>query len=190
MKNTSQAMKVRPATPEDAARLSEIYAHYVDETAVTFEYTAPTEAEFARRIAHTLERYPYLVVQREDEVVGYAYAGPLKERAAYDWACETTVYLDHTARRQGAGRLLYEALEAELRAMGIVNLYACIAYPIAEDEYLTLDSVRFHERLGFREIGRFHSCGYKFGRWYDMVWMEKLVGDHVATQPPVHPWTE
>ena len=132
-----------------------------------------------------MQRYPYLVAERDGQIMGYAYAGPLKDRAAYDWACETTIYLDRTARRQGAGSKLYKALEEKLAAMGIANLYACIAYPTFEDEYLTLDSVRFHERLGFSQIGRFHACGQKFGRWYDMVWMEKTIGEHAPNQAPV-----
>ena len=73
--------------------------------------------------------------------------------------------------------------------MGILNLYACIAVPEAEDETLTLDSVRFHARMGYVEAGHYHWCGYKFGRWYDMVWMEKMIGEHRPDQPPVR-WPE
>lgn len=94
-------------------------------------------------------------------------------RAAYDWAAELTIYLDHDARRGGLGRVLYEALADRLKAMGVLNLYACIGYPQVEDEYLTRNSAQFHEHLGFTLAGTFHNCGYKFGRWYDMIWMEK-----------------
>ena len=169
---------IRSAGPEDAARLSEIYAWYVENTAITFEYDAPTAEEMRRRIAHTLERYPYLVLEEEGAVRGYAYAGPLKERAAYARSCELSIYVERGFRGRGYGRMLYEALEEELGRRGILNLYACIADPVAEDETLTRNSERFHGHLGYRTVGRFHNCGYKFGRWYNMIWMEKLIGEH------------
>ena len=83
------------------------------------------------------------------------------------------------------GRKLYGALEDRLREMGILNLYACIAWPEQEDEYLTGNSAEFHARLGFAQVGKFHQCGYKFGRWYHMIWMEKSIGEHRAEQAPV-----
>ena len=188
MNTDNPNVEIRPATVQDAQRLAQIYAHYVEQTAITFEYAAPSEKEFAERMERIMQRYPYLVAQRGSEVLGYAYAGPFKERAAYDWSCETTIYLDRNARRQGAGRMLYDALETELADMGIANLYACIAYTSSPDEYLTLDSVRFHERMGFAQVGLFRNCGSKFGRWYDMVWMEKVIGEHVPDQPPIRSW--
>ncbi len=176
-KKTDPGAAVRSAGPGDAARLREIYAYYVEKTAVTFEYDVPTEEEFRARIGDTLEKYPYLVLEKDGAAVGYAYAGPLKNRAAYARSCEVSVYLDSAERRKGYGRMLYEALEAELEKRGILNLYACIGCPVTEDEYLTHDSERFHGALGFRKVGEFHKCGYKFGRWYDVVWMEKTVGE-------------
>ncbi len=175
---------IRPATVQDVPRLLEIYGEYVTSTAITFEYTVPTEAEFAARLAQTTRRYPYLVLEEDGRVTGYAYAAALNERAAYDWSCELTVYVDSRYRRGGRGRLLYEALEAELAAQGICNLYACVAAPVGDDPYLTDDSERFHERLGFRTVGRFSRCGYKLGRWYDVLWMEKTVGEHAASPVP------
>lgn len=183
-------LTIRPASPEDAAALLDIYAPYVERTAVTFEYDVPSPEAFAGRVARTLARYPYLAVETEGEVVGYAYAGPFKERAAYDWAVETSVYVRRDARRRGIGRALYGALERCLGAQGILNLNACIACPERPDEYLTRDSVEFHSRLGYRLVGEFRQCGYKFGRWYDMVWMEKLIGEHLPEQPPVRPFPE
>jgi len=181
---------IRAATPADAAELLAVYAPYVEQTAITFEYDVPSEQEFADRIRRTLERYPYLVAECGGRILGYAYAGPFKERAAYDWAVETTIYVRLDCRRSGVGRLLYDALERALAAQHILNLNACIAWPEQEDEYLTMDSVSFHERLGYRLVGRFRKCGYKFGRWYDMVWMEKLIGEHQAEMPPVIPFPE
>lgn len=180
---------IRSVSLADAAALRAIYAHYVEHTAITFEYETPSVEEFAARIQRTIQRYPYLVACIADQPVGYAYAGTFKDRDAYQWACETTIYAAHDCRRAGIGRALYTALERELTRMGILNLYACIGYPTREDEYLTLDSVRFHERMGYTTCGHFARCGYKFGRWYDMVWMEKLIGPHGTEQhaPAPHP---
>ena len=176
---------IRDAKPEDAEKLLEIYSYYVKNTAITFEYDAPTVTEFQGRIRNTLKRYPYLVVEREGIIRGYAYAGPFIGRAAYDWSCETTIYLDYTVQKCGLGRKLYEALEKRLEEMGILNLYACIGYPEKEDEYLNKNSSGFHGHLGFKKVGEFHKCGYKFGRWYHMIWMEKVIGKHRSGQPPV-----
>ncbi len=186
----NEQILVRAASPADAAELLAVYAPYVERTAITFEYDVPSEQEFAGRIRRTLERYPYLVAERGGRILGYAYAGPFKERAAYGWAVETTVYVRQDCRRSGVGRLLYDALERTLAAQHILNLNACIAWPEQEDAYLTRDSISFHERLGYRLVGRFHKCGYKFGRWYDMAWMEKLIGEHKAEMPPVIPFPE
>ena len=115
----------------------EIYSYYVQHTAITFEYDVPTLSDFQNRIKNTKKKYPYIVIERDGAIQGYAYAGAFVGRAAYDWSCEMTVYLDHTARKGGLGRRIYEALEARLKEMGILNLYACITYPETEDEYLT-----------------------------------------------------
>ena len=179
------SLLIRAASEGDAGALLEIYAPYVQKTAVTFEYEPPSAAEFAGRIRSTLAKYPWLVAEWDGEPLGYAYAGPFVGRAAYDWSCELSIYLDRAARKRGLGRRLYEALEARLREMGILNLYACIGYPEEEDEYLTRNSADFHAHLGFATVGEFHNCGYKFGRWYHMIWMEKLIGAHQAAQPPV-----
>ncbi|HIV69038.1 MAG TPA: GNAT family N-acetyltransferase [Candidatus Butyricicoccus stercorigallinarum] len=176
---------IRDAVPADAARLLDIYRYYVEHTAITFEYTTPTCAAFRRRIEQTQRRYPWLVLEADGAIQGYAYAGAFIGRAAYDWSCELTIYLDRAARGRGFGRQLYQALEQRLTGMGILNAYACIGYPAVEDEYLTRNSAQFHAHLGFSLAGTFHRCGYKFGRWYDMIWMEKLLGAHRPDQPPV-----
>ncbi len=180
--------KIRVAVPEDAEALLRIYAPYVEKTAITFEYDVPTAREFAGRIEKTLKRYPYLVAEEDGEILGYACAHAFHERAAYDWAVETTVYVAENAKRRGLGKRLYGALEQALAVQNILNLNACIAYPAGEDPYLTRDSVEFHQRLGYRVVGRFSQCGYKFDRWYDMVWMEKHIGIHTAAQPAVKPF--
>ena len=181
-------VRVRPATLSDAPRILQIYAYYVERTAITFEYTGPTVEVFTERMRATRSKYPYLVVERDGRVEGYAYAGPFHARAAYNWSCELSIYLDREARGHGLGRTLYAALSEALAQMGILNLYACIAVPQVEDEHLTLASVRFHERLGFTVAGTFRQCGYKFDTWYDVVWMEKSIGAHTSAQPAVRPY--
>ncbi len=169
---------MRTATASDAEELLNIYGYYVENTAITFEYDVPTLEEFTQRIKDTLKKYPYLVVEKDGEILGYAYAGVFKDRAAYDWSAETTIYLKHDAVKGGLGRILYETLEKEMKERGFLNLYACIGYPIDEDEYLTKNSAGFHAHLGYKKVGEFHKCGYKFGRWYNMIWMEKIIGEH------------
>ena len=141
---------IRTATVEDAEEILNIYAYYVKNTAITFEYDVPSLEEFRRRIEKTLQKYPYLVILEQGNIVGYAYAGAFKERAAYDWSVEMTVYIARDAKRLGLGRKIYEELERQLKEMGILNLYACIGDPIVEDEYLTKDSEKFHQHLGYR----------------------------------------
>ena len=171
-------MNVREVQIQDAETLLAIYAPYVEHTAITFEYDVPTVDEFRQRIKDVSKRYPWLVALDDRRIVGYAYASAFKERAAYQWAVETSIYVDRNERGKGTGKLLHEALEETLRERGILNMNACIAYTDKEDEFLTLDSVRFHERLGYSKVAHFHQCGRKFGRWYDMIWMEKLIGEH------------
>ena len=171
-------MIIRTATTEDAARLMEIYAYYVENTAISFECEVPSLEEFKNRIAATLEKYPYLVLEEDGMIRGYVYAGIFKGRAAYDHCCEVTIYLDRDSKRHGFARALYEELEKALRKIGIINLYACIADPVSEDEYLTKNSEQFHQHMGYAKVGEFHKCGYKFGRWYNMIWMEKMIGEH------------
>lgn len=172
-------MNIRPATPDDAAALLTIYAPYVRDTAVSFEYEVPTVEEFRQRITRFSERYPYWVAEEDGRVLGYAYAHAFHERAAYQWAVETSIYVDENEKRKGIGKHLHDALEEALKQQGILNLNACIAYSEQEDEHLTHDSIRFHERMGYKKVAHFHLCGKKFGRWYDMVWMEKLIGNHL-----------
>ena len=170
---------VRNASISDAERILEIYDYYVKNTAVSFEYDTPSIEAFKQRMERIMKRYPYLVIEKDNVICGYAYADAFVGRAAYGWSCALSVYLDRNVRKSGLGRLIYEALEAKLRDMGILNLYACIAYPITDDEYLTTNSADFHAHMGFAKVGEFHKCGYKFGRWYNMIWMEKIIGEHL-----------
>jgi len=167
--------KIRDVNEKDAERLVEIYSYYVKNTAVSFEYDAPTVEEFADRIKKISSKYPYLVCEVDGKVVGYVYAGRYRERKAFDWTVETSIYIDKDCRKQGIGRVLYKELETRLKAQGIVSLLASIAYVEPEDEYLTNDSVIFHNKLGYEKVAHMKKVGYKFGRWYDLVWAEKII---------------
>ena len=157
-------MTIERVTENDAEELLQIYAPYIEETAITFEYEVPSIADFRHRISSISSKYPY--------------AGCFKDRSAYDWSVESTVYVRRDCRKSGIGKALYTSLESALQSMGILNMNACIACPIEKNKYLTDDSIRFHEALGFSEVGRFHKSGCKFGEWFDMIWMEKLIGTH------------
>lgn len=168
-------MIIRDVNILDAKELLEIYSPYVTDTAISFEYDVPGVEEFEHRIKQIKERYPYLVAQEHEKIIGYCYAGPFHPRKAYERSVETAIYIRKECRGMGAGRALYRALEERLKTLGIKNMYACIAYPGKEDEFLTKDSVFFHEKMGFVKCGYFNRCGNKFGHWYDMVYMEKLL---------------
>ncbi len=171
-------VQIRLAEISDAKDILAVYEYYVEHTAISFEYDVPTLAEFRERIRKTLSKYPYLVAVRDGKIVGYSYAGAFVGRAAYDWSAELTIYLSPEEKGHGTGRKLYEAIEEKLADMGIKNLYACIGDPLEEDEYLTRNSEKFHAHMGFQKVGTFHKCGHKFGRWYNMIWMEKIIGKH------------
>ncbi|MBR2003025.1 MAG: N-acetyltransferase [Thermoguttaceae bacterium] len=201
-------MKIRWATRADAAALQAIYAYYVENTTVSFEYEAPSVAEMERRIAEVEGVYPFLVCVVEEEngenaeglavdacgadgkiskngkngrigevgvngvgerIVGYALAHRAFERAAYSWTAETAVYVDRDWRRLGIGEALYSALIEILEAQGVRTLYAVV---VAENKA----SVEFHKRAGYWEFATFKNSGWKFGRWLDVVWLERTLG--------------
>lgn len=179
-------MRIERVNEKDMADLLEIYAPYVEKTAVSFEYDVPSAEEFADRIRKISAEYPFLkAVDNSGKILGYAYAAKFKDRAAYNYAVETTIYVRENQRRSGVGKSLYDALEKLLGNMGILNLNACIAYTSTEDEHLTNASMYFHEKMGYTLVGTFHKCGYKFNKWYDMIWMEKIIGEHITEQLPV-----
>ena len=175
--NDADNITIRPAAVSDAEQLLRIYSYYVENTAVSFELETPSVGEFAKRIERITEKYPYLCAEKDGRIIGYAYANTFKERAAYDKCVELTIYLDRDERRRGAGKKLYEALEPALAERGITNLYACIGVPAEGDLDYGIDraSEHFHSRMGYTLCGEFHRCGYKFGRYYSMIWMEKII---------------
>lgn len=188
---SGSAVRIRIVREADAEELLAIYAPYVRETAISFEYDVPSAEEFRDRIRNTLKRYPYLAAEQDSELLGYAYAGPFKQRAAYDRSVEMTVYVRQDQKGKGIGTMLYRALERVLDCQNIINANACIGVPLEEDDpHLTADSPRFHAWMGYEEVGTFHRCGYKFGRWYSMMWMEKFLREHPESPEPVIPFSE
>lgn len=169
---------IRPVTEADATRLLEIYAPYITDSAVSFEYEVPSLTEFTERIRNISSKFPYLVLEEDGEVIGYAYASTFKPREAYKYSVETTIYLDINKHGRGYGRILYTELEKSLRKQGILNANACIAYAREDNTKLDNTSMYFHEKMGYSLVGTFHNCGYKFNQFYDMIWMEKMLGDH------------
>lgn len=173
----AKSASIRLAHVSDAEAIRGIYEPYVLETCITFETHVPSVDEFRRRIAHTLENHPYFVAELNGEVVGYCYAGFFRPRTAYRYSIETSVYLRGDIKGGGLGRRLYELLEGVLRMQGVTNAYACIASSEPPCDQAPDTSRLFHEHLGYKLAGTFRKCGYKFDRWFDMIWMEKMLTD-------------
>ncbi|HIX90261.1 MAG TPA: GNAT family N-acetyltransferase [Candidatus Agathobaculum pullicola] len=173
-----QQFVIRRAAAGDAAALLEIYQPYITDTVITFEYEVPATEEFAARITDTLARFPYLVCQRDGKPAGYAYAHPIRERAAYDWAVELSIYLAPAAQGYGVGTVMYRCLIDLLEMQNVRILYGCVTLPNEK-------SRRLHEKLGFALTGVWHGSGWKFGRWHDVGWFEKRMGGDGPAQPIV-----
>ena len=185
-------IEIRIARAEDAAAVQRIYAHYVKNSAVTFdgEDEAPSVEALRAKMLGVLERFPWLVAVRSDDIVGFSYASPFRSRAAYDWTVETTIYLAPEVRARGIGRMLYERLEELLVRQGVQSMCACIAVTDREhDDHLTDASVHFHRAMGYRDIGTFSNCGFKFGQWYGITWMQKDIGPHDGPPCPLVPFS-
>lgn len=157
---------IRDATLEDAAACAAIYAPYVRNTAITFESNPPSPAEMARRIAAAQRSHGWVVLEEGGRVVGYAYGGPYKPRAAYQWSCEVSVYVELGRRRSGAGRALYEALFTRLAERGYRMLVAGMTLP--NDA-----SVGLHRTMGFEPVGTYRRIGWKHGAWHDVAWTQR-----------------
>lgn len=173
-------MRIRLATPDDGAALSAIYRPAVADRATSFEVDPPDAAEMARRVAATLEHYPWLVCEDAGQVTGYAYASRHRERAAYQWAVEASAYVRDSVHRKGVGRRLYESLFRVLALQGYQRAFAGITLPNEA-------SVGFHEALGFSPVGVYHRIGWKRGAWHDVMWLERAVQENLA--PPDSPPT-
>jgi L-amino acid N-acyltransferase YncA len=169
---------VRDAVPADAAACAGIYAHFVTDTAVSFESVPPTAEQMAERIAAAQRAHAWVVLEDDGRVIGYAYAGPYKERAAYRWACEVSVYLEPGRRRTGAGRALYDVLLPHLTERGYRTAIAGMTLPNAASEGL-------HRALGFEPVGTYRDIGYKAGAWHDVHWTQKVLA--TGDGPPAEP---
>ena len=161
MSDKNASVIIRTARPEDASALLDIYAPYVVNTAISFEYEVPSIEEFQARIKNILQKYPWLVAEKDGELLGYACTHAFVGRAAYDHSAETTIYLKENRTKMGVGKRLYLALEAISNVQNIYSLNACIGYPETEDEHLTMNSIQFHTHMGYRFVGKFYKCGYK-----------------------------
>ena len=157
---------IRPATEKDIPEILEIYAPYVENTTVSFEYDVPCRRSFTQRFYDITARFPWLVWEENGKILGYAYASPPYSRAAYAWCAEPSIYLCPEARGKGIGKKLYAALEQILFRQGYQVLYALITQE-------NTGSLAFHEKLGYSLRASFPNCGFKFNRWLGVTWMEK-----------------
>ncbi len=189
-----QPYTLEQAEPCDAAALLEIYAPYVKNTAVTFECSVPSVSEFERRIAAIGGFYPYLkLMDLKGRIQGYAYLCSFHPREAYRYCAETCIYLSPMVQGRRLGTMMYECLERCALKMNLRKLYSCIAVLNAaqsSDPYLSDASYEFHLKSGFAECGRFEKCGYKFGRWYSMAWMQKDLKDQNEEPRPLLPFCQ
>ena len=183
-------IQIRYAEESDAEALLSIYSYYVANTAITFEWDVPALDEFRKRIIDISKFYPYIVAYDDDAVLGYAYASPFNHRKAYEWCAETSIYVDINHKRHGIGKLLYTELEELLVKQGILRIYACIAYSETVQKELDSNSFGFHRAIGYSQVGMFPKCGYKFGKWFDMVWMEKKLSDDLDNPSAVIPFPD
>lgn len=170
-------MQIRMAELADAAAIAAIYAPYVANTTISFEYTPPTAAQMRQRMEKILQQFPWLVAEGNGKILGYAYASPNFERAAYGWGADLAVYLAPEAQKRGLGRDLYEHLMHILKKQGY-----CVAYAVVTGE--NAGSCRFHEAMGFDLRAEFPKTGWKFDRWCSTLWYEKRLREEDPTEPP------
>jgi L-amino acid N-acyltransferase YncA len=169
---------IRLATPEDAVGVQAIYAPIVRDTTISFEWEPPSVEDMRKRIAEVVERMPWLVCEHGGEILGYAYAGPHRVRAAYQWSVDVSVYIQAQARRSGVGRGLYRSLFALLVLQGFYHAYAGITLPNPA-------SVGLHEALGFTPVGVYPAVGYKLGGWHDVGWWQLTLQECASSPKPL-----
>jgi phosphinothricin acetyltransferase len=174
---------LRSARPDDAAAIAEIYAPYVRDTVISFEVDPPGTDEMRQRMTHTLQTYPWLVVEEVGEVVGYAYASQHRSREAYRWACDVAVYLHPKAQGQGYGSRLYSELLLILKRQGLRAAFGGIALPNPA-------SVALHEKMGFRHLGTYSNVGFKHGGWHDVGWWQLQIGAHDGVPDEITPFSK
>lgn len=161
---------IRLAKPTDAPAILEIYAPYIENTSFTFETEVPSIEEFAKRIETYLINWPWLVCEIEGKIAGYAYATKYRERTAYQWCVESSIYIHDDYLKRNAGTALYTALFDILKRQGFRNVYAVINLP--NDR-----SVAFHEKCGFKYFATYEQVGYKLGKWKNVGWWRLILND-------------
>ena len=164
-------LNIRKATLDDISDILGIYAPYIIDTCISFETEVPTVEEFTTRIENIMKNYPYLVCEADNKIVGYAYASKHRERAAYKYSADVSVYVASEYQRQGVGKTLYSKLFELLREQGIYTIYAGVSLP--NDK-----SVGLHKSLGFKDVGIYRNVGYKLGKWIDVLWLEKTLRNY------------
>ena len=175
-------INIRDAAAQDMRRMREIYGWYVKHTAAVFEDDVPSEAEFAQRMKQIAQRYAIIAAEEDGVIQGFAYAQPLSLGLCCDWSCELFVFVAQDQRRRGIGLMLANNLMNIEKLAGVQNFYAKIPLPAGvDDARLTIAAKRLSEKEGFVAVGRFTKCVCKFSTWYDMLWVEKLVGAHKGT---------
>lgn len=174
---------LRLATLHDTQQLLEIYAPYITDTAISFEYKIPSSADFRARIAKICTVYPYFVWEQAGILLGYAYANRQMERVAYQWNAELSIYLRPDAVGHGLGTSIYSALLELLRLQGYKTAYGCVALPNAASEAL-------HQKLGFHSVGVWHQTGYKNKKWQNVGWFEKQLAPYEINPAPPVPITQ
>lgn len=162
---------LRLATPADAKAILDIYAPYIKNTSFTFETEVPSVEEFAERIRNYLLNWPWLLCEMDGKIAGYAYATRHRERTAYQWCTESSVYIHDDFQRAGIARVLYTALFEILRKQGFRNVYAVINLP--NDK-----SVSFHESCGFNYFATYEKVGYKLGKWKNVGWWRLSINEY------------
>ena len=175
--------KIRQVQLSDAEQILKVYAPFITDTCISFEYVVPSVEEFAQRIAGISAEYPYIVLEADGEIVGYAYAHRYLERVAYSWDVEVTIYLAPKEQGKGLGVVLYDALEKLLALQNIKNLYSCITGD-------NVHSIEMHRSMGYELIGTFPKAGFKHDRWLDVVWMAKTIGEKENAPMAVVPFVE
>lgn len=168
-------INIRTVHLEDAKKLLEIYSYYVENTTITFEYAVPTILEFKNRIQEITKKFPYIVLEVDGILSGYAYANTFKDRSAYDWTVESSIYIYNNLKGKGYGKILHNELVNRLKRQGIVTIEACITYP-------NIDSIKFHEKEGYKKVAHFNKVGYKFNKWHDVLWYEKVINEHFVKE--------
>ena len=175
--------KIRTVQLSDAEAILKVYAPFITDTCISFEYVVPSVEEFAQRIASISAEYPYIVLEENGEIVGYAYSHRYLERVAYSWDVEVTIYLAPKVQGKGLGVILYDALEKLMALQNIKNLYSCITGD-------NVHSIEMHRSMGYELIGTFPKAGFKHDRWLDVVWMAKAIGEKENAPLPFVPFAE